>query len=271
MEPLHQVAPSGRQIMVGEMCPQGAAGRPGVAPLILRTIGWTDNANEVDGVIERGGVPRFAVLGLDGKTAGVFDTVGLAEVGARQQIASGTYVGAPPCSTDVGKDVPRKDDPKCTQATNGCGLAVGEVTRPDDPPHTPSFVTGGICLSGDALAVDIDGDGVVESFPLAGVLDGSRGPAAEWSAAPTAGAACKPTFQLYGIRLVPEPDPGKKVDEKSVVILDVLGVVDLDGDGRREIVMALRFPTVRSIVVYSAAGSAQRLGLAGEATSFPPR
>ena len=52
-------------------------------------------------------------------------------------------------------------------------------------------------------------------------------------------------------------------------MLDVLGVVDLDGDGRKELVLALRFPTVRTIVVYTAPSSAQRLELAGEAQSFP--
>jgi hypothetical protein len=101
------------------------------------------------------------------------------------------------------------------------------------------------------------------------VLDGIRGPAAEWTASPTAQATCTPHFQLYDLKLVPEPDPGKAVDQKSVVMMDVLGVVDLDGDGRREVVVALRFPTVRSIVVFSAVESAQRLQLVGEATSFP--
>ena len=48
----------------------------------------------------------------------------------------------------------------------------------------------------------------------------------------------------------------------------LLGVVDLDGDGRKEIVLALRFPTVRTIVVYSATSSPQRLELVGEAQSF---
>ena len=51
--------------------------------------------------------------------------------------------------------------------------------------------------------------------------------------------------------------------------MDVLGVADLDGDGRREVILALRFPTVRTIVVYAATESAQRLELAGENTSFP--
>jgi hypothetical protein len=79
---------------------------------------------------------------------------------------------------------------------------------------------------------------------------------------------CQPSFTLYGIRLAAEPDPGKRVDEKSVVMMDVLGVLDLDNDGRRELVIALRFPTIRSIVVFTASHTAQRLELAGEAQSF---
>jgi hypothetical protein len=254
--------------MVGEMCPQAAGGRPGVAPLLMRNVGWSDNAAEVGDAVERGSVPRFVVFGIDGKPAGVFDTVGVVEVAVGQAVASGTYAGASACSADAGKGQPRVDDPKCMQVMNGCGLAVGEIARPDDPPETVGFHTGGVCLSGDNLAVDIDGDGVMEAFPLAGVLDGIRGPAQEWSAAPTAGAACKPSFQLYGIKLVAEPDPGKKIDEKSVVTMDVLGVVDLDGDGRRELVVALKFATVRTVVVLSPVDSAQRLQLVGEAATI---
>ena len=44
--------------------------------------------------------------------------------------------------------------------------------------------------------------------------------------------------------------------------------VDIDGDGRKELVLAMRFPTVRTIVVYTASESSQRLELAGEAPSF---
>jgi len=110
---------------------------------------------------------------------------------------------------------------------------------------------------------------VVESFPLASVLDGVRGPSAEWSAAPLAGAACTPTFELYDIKLAAPPEPGKPVDPKSIVVLDVMGVVDLDGDGRKELVIALRFSTVRTILVYTATESPQRLELAGEGQSFP--
>ena len=268
LQPRRGLPPSGGQIMVGEMCPQGAGGRPAVAPLMMRTVSWNDRASEVSGAVERGAVPRFVVYGTDGKSAGVFDTLGVADVGMSQSVAAGTYVGASPCTSDAGNGQ-RTEEPACGAATENCGLAVGELTRPDDPPETPKLVTGAACMSGDALAVDIDGDGVIESFPLASLLDGVRGPAQEWSAAPTAGAVCTPKFKLYDLKLVLPPEPGKAVDPKSVVVLDVLGVVDLDGDGRKELVLALRFPTVRTIVVYTPTGSAQRLELAGEGQSFP--
>ena len=268
LEPRREPTGGGRHILVGEMCPQGAAGRPAIAPLIMHTLSWSSAAADVTGAIERGSVPRFVVYGVDGKPAGAFDTVGVADIGLEQSIASGTYVGASPCTSDAGQGA-RAEDPACGPALRGCGLAVGELTRPDDPPQTPTFPVGGACLSGDALAIDIDGDKIAESFPLSGVLDGVRSPADEWSAGPTAGAACAPTFELYDVKLVPPPEPGKPIDLKATVVLDVLGVLDLDGDGRKEVVLALRFPTVRTIVVYSAPGSAQRLELVGESESFP--
>jgi hypothetical protein len=260
------VAPQ-RQVLVGEMCPQGAAGRPAVAPLVMRTTQWIDTASEVTTAVERGATPRFAVFGVDGKVAGLFDTVGLADITLGQSVASGTYAGAPPCSADAGPGQ-RTDDPACTRATKGCGLAVAELTRPDDPPSAASVQTGGACLSPDALAVDIDGDGVVEWFPLSGILDGIRGPAQEWSANQNLKPTCAPAFVQYDVKLLPEPERGKPVDVKAAVTLDLLGVIDLDGDGRKELVIALKFPTVRTVVVYSATSSPRRLELVGEAQSF---
>lgn len=268
---------SGRQVLIGEMCPQGAAGRPAVAPIAMRSVTWTDNPADMSSAVERGSVPRFVVLGVDGKLAGVFDTMGIVDVGLPQAVAAGAYAGASPCTFGTsaiahpkpGEITTRSEDPKCGQATHSCGIAIGDVVHPDDPSATPTYVSGGACISGDQLAVDIDGDGRIESFPLAGVLDGSRAPATEWTSSPTATAACAPTFELYGVKLTADTDPGKAVDPKSLVTLDVLGVVDVDGDGRRELVLALQFATVRTIVVYTATAQAQRLELAGEATSFP--
>src|SRR5512144_618715 len=197
----------GRQVMVGELCLKSAAGRPAVAPLLLRTTQWIDTPAELTNAIERGSVPRFVAFGVDGKIAGVFDTVGLADISLGQSVAAGAYVGSAPCTSDAGGGQ-RAEDPRCAPATNGCGVAVAALARPDDPPETPAYQTGGACLSGDALAVDIDGDGVVEAFPLSGVLDGIRGPAQEWSASQNGKPACAPKFVAYDIKLVPEAEPG---------------------------------------------------------------
>ncbi|HLL21613.1 MAG TPA: hypothetical protein VK427_05755, partial [Kofleriaceae bacterium] len=62
--------------------------------------------------------------------------------------------------------------------------------------------------------------------------------------------------------------PGKGNAAQHTVGVDVLGVADLDGDGRMEIVLAMKFPTARTIVVYTATSSPQRLELAGEGQSF---
>ncbi len=267
-------ASGAKRIVVGEMCPQGAGGRPAVAPLVMRGVAWTDAANEIAPVVERGSVPRFVVFGVDGKPAGSFDTLGLVDVGIGQTVASGTYVGASPCTYGVaGKPAAGKssdmrgEDPKCGVATKSCGVAVGEIVNPDEPPVTLAFETGGACMSGNELAVDIDGDGKVESFPITGVLDSVRAPASEWTASPTATASCNPTYQIYDLKLAPEPRPGK-APEKAMVVVDVLGVIDLDGDGRKELVLGMRFPTVRTIAVYTATGSPQRLELAGEAPAL---
>jgi hypothetical protein len=233
----------------------------------MRTTQWSDLTADVTHAVERGSVPRFVAFGVDGKVAGLFDTMGLADITLGQSVAAGTYLGGAPCTSDAGGGQ-RAEDPRCRPATNGCGLAVAELTRPDDPLETPAFQTAGACVSGDALGVDVDRDGAVEWFPLSGVLDGTRGPAQEWSADQGARPACAPTFVRYDVKLVPEAEPGKSADAKAVVWLDVLGVVDLDGDGRNELVVALRFPTVRTVAVYSATSSPQRLELVGEAQSF---
>jgi hypothetical protein len=290
--PRLKVDPQGRRVVLGEMCPQGAGGRPAVSPVMMRGVAWNDTPSEVAATIERGVVPRFVVFGVDGKQAGAFDTLGLVDIAPGVSVASGAYVGASPCTYGVtanpsaGKLETRGEDPACGLATKGCGLAVGEISGPDEPASTQTFATGGACMSGAELTVDIDGDGTLESFPIAGALDGIRAPAAEWSAAPTATpsatVACKPTFQVYDLKLIPPPRAGTKAPtlkgvgtgpgtdaEKGMVTIDVLGVIDLDDDGRRELILGMRFPTLRSIVVYTATSSPQRLELAGEGQAFP--
>ncbi len=258
-----------RHVVVGEMCPEGAAGRHGIAPIAMRTVGWGDAAAELTTVVERGSVPQFEVLGHEGRPAGLFHTMGVTTLGLPQAVAVGTYTGSEPCAT-VDKSGEARVDPTCKTALSGCGLAVATISQGStgEDPERVSYPIGGACVGGDAIVIDVDGDGATESFPLASLLDGVRSPAQEWSATPSAGAPCAATFQLYGVKLVAPPEAGKPSDPKATVILDVLGVLDLDGDARREVVLGLRFPTVRTVAIYAAPASPQRLELVGENESF---
>ena len=260
----------GRQVLIGEMCPQGADGRPGVAPLFLRSVGWTDEVDQVGAPLARGTVGQFAVLGIDGKRAGVFSVVGVADVGA-QDIAVGSYAGASPCAVaqGTGKAV---DDPACVKAVAGCGLAVatiepGQDAFADTPAATPR--AGAACVVGDALAVDVDGDGAIETYPVSQLLDAMRAPAEEVSASPVAAPKCSARFAQLGIRLTPGVEPGR-AEARHIVDLDILGVIDVDGDGRREVFLAFRYPEGqgRTIAVYSAKSRPGRLELVGEATPW---
>jgi hypothetical protein len=255
----------GRRIVVGEMCPQGAAGRPGIAPLLLRGVQWTDDPGEVGDAISHGDAVRFSVFAVDGERAGTFEVLGLAEVGLPQVVAAGSYVGSGPC-TRAGGNGARLEEPSCQTATKGCGVAVASL---GDRPAPMQWKTGGACVAGDALMVDIDGDGAAEAFPVSGLLDGVRAPADALEASAVA-ASCTPTFSRFGLRIAPPTEPGKAADPRYLVLIDVLAVVDLDDDGRRELVLGLRYPDSRSVVVYSADGAAGALRRIGEAASWRP-
>ncbi|MEZ4360321.1 MAG: hypothetical protein R3B48_09080 [Kofleriaceae bacterium] len=246
------------------MCPQGAAGRPGVAPLLLRGVQWTDDPAEVGDAISHGEANRFTVFGVDGKRAGKFEALGLAEVGLPQVVAAGSYLGAGPCTKEAANRT-RIEEPACQSATRGCAVAAAALGEAE-----PTWTTGGACVAGDVLAVDVDGDGARETFSIASLLDGVRAPA-EVLEATGAAASCAPAFTVFGLRITPPPEAGKAAkDPRYLVLVDVLAVVDLDDDGLRELVLGLRYPDSRSVVVYSSAGSPTTLRRIGEAASWRP-
>ncbi len=255
----------GRRILVGEMCPLGAAGRPGVAPLFLRGVQWIDEPTEVGNSISRGEIGKFLVFGVDGKRAGLFESVGPADVGLPQMVAAGSYTGEGPC-TKLGPSGARVEEPACQAATKGCGLAAAIL---DDGSSAggggAAWKIGGACQSGDELAIDLDGDGKAESFPVASLLDGVRAPAELVETRAQTGT-CTPAFTAFGLRVAPPVEPGKAADPRYAVTIDVLGVVDFDDDGEREVVIGLRYPDSRTIAVYS--GVAGGMKLVGEATSW---
>ncbi|HPH69123.1 MAG TPA: hypothetical protein PLF40_25395 [Kofleriaceae bacterium] len=256
----------GQQILLGEMCMQAAAGRPAVDPLLLRGVQWGNDPAELSSAIERNSSAEFAVLGMDGVRAGIFVSLGLADVPGLDGVAAGSYSGASPCTRLV-KGGDRAEDPACNTTMKGCGLAIADL---GPGRYAPELGVGAACVRGDALVVDIDGDGQLESFATKDMLDTDRSPAGEWLAqatvaTATAAPACAPTFTIYNTTLSPERDADGKADVRYNIGFDLLGVVDLDGDGRVELIGALRYPDARTIVVYSARTMSNRLELIGEA------
>jgi hypothetical protein len=267
-------APIARGVFVGEMCPSGAAGRPGVVPMFVRGGDWKDDPDEVEEPLGRNAIRELAVLGEDGGRAGVFTVMGAADVGIGMDVAIGSYVGASPCA-QAGQGGKPADDPACVAATHGCGLAIAPIAPGQDAYGGPSPAdvgaevdvppAGTACVAGDTLVVDIDGDGAAETYSLPAFLDQVRAPADEVTAVPTAAPACKGSFARWSAHVDAGVEPDGAPDPRYRVEIDLLGVADVDGDGRRELFLAFRYPDRRAVVVYSATSSAGRLEKVGEA------
>jgi hypothetical protein len=266
-------AAPGREILVGEMCPDGAAGGPGVAPLFVRAVDWSDDPADVSEPLARNAVRQFAVLGLDGTRAGVFTVMGVADAGLPQDVAIGSYAGRSPCArpADAKAATGAKpvDDPACVAAQRGCGLAIAPVVPGHDAfgelDATATPPTGTACVAGDVLVVDIDGDGTPETFALGQFLDPVRAPADEVTARSMAAPPCTGTFSLFPARVDTGAEPGQTPDPRYRVELDVVGVADVDGDGRRELFIGFHYPDRRTLAVYSATSTPARLERVGEA------
>jgi hypothetical protein len=258
------------------MCPAGAAGRAGVVPMFVRSADWKDDPDEVEEPLARNAIRQLAVMGEDGGRAGVFTVMGAADVGIGMDVAIGAYTGASPCAQPAQTGGKATDDPACVAATHGCGLAIAPIEPGQDafggpaPADTGDELAvppvGTACVAGDTLVVDIDGDGAAETYSLPAFLDQVRAPAEEVSAVPTAAPACKGSFARWSARVDAGGEPGAGApDPRYRVDIDLLGVADVDGDGRRELFVAFRYPDRRAVVVYSALSSAGRLEKVGEA------
>ncbi len=271
------VQPPPREMLIGEMCPTGASGRPAVMPLFLRAVTWSANRAEVAIPIESRRARQFSVLAWDGHRAGIFSVAGAADVGLERKAAVGAYAGESPCKR-MRKSAKSKqtDDPACVRSQSHCGLALA-VLEPnsggapfEEDPDPASFETSGACIAEEKLLVDIDGDGVDEAYPVASFLDPVRAPAEEVLAVPRGNTACdKPKFSAR--RVLPPQAPKRWRGQKLYHWrgLDLLGVIDIDGDSRRELVVAYHYSDRRTWAVYSAVSTVGRLDLVGEAVPWP--
>lgn len=262
------VRPPVREVLIGEMCPRSADGRPAVKPLFMRGVGWSDAAEDVSTPIERRAAQQFSVLAWDGRRAGVFSVAGIADVG-EETAAVGAYAGNSPCARprDAGD---AGYHPDCVTAQNHCGLAVALLERggADEQPFEEdadplSLPAAGACVAKGMLLVDIDGDGSEEAFTAEEFVNPVRAPAEEVLAVPRGSETCAPTFAIH--HAVPPSDP------KHWRGLDVAGVLDLDGDGRRELILIYQYATRRTWAIYSATSTAGRLDLVGEAEPWTSR
>ena len=259
-----------RDVLIGEMCPTAAAGRPAVLPLFLRNVGWQSQSADVTAPLERRSARQFAVLGWDGRRVGVFSVAGAAEVDD-VVAAVGAFAGTSPCEKRARPGQAKELIAECVAAQASCGVAVavlepagGFAARPaEEDPDPPELEPAGMCVAKGLLLVDVDGDGTSEAFPVAGFLDESRGPADEVGAVAAGGATCTPGFAARGV--VPPGDPR---DWRG---MDVVGVADFDGDGRREIVAVYQYAGRRTWALYSATDFPGRLDLVGEAVPWSVR
>lgn len=259
-----------RDVLIGEMCPGAAGGRPAVLPLFLRSVGWQSQAADVAAPLERRSARQFAVLGWDGRRVGVFSVAGAAEVDDGVA-AVGAYAGGSPCEKRRAPGGGKELEADCVTAQSHCGLAVavleasgGFEARPAaEDPDPVDIEPAGLCVAKGLLLVDVDGDGKNEAFPGAGFLDEARGPADEVGAVPAGGATCQPRFAARGA--VPPGDPR---DWRG---MDVVGVADFDGDGRRELVAVYHYAGRRTWALYSATDVPGRLDLVGEGVPWSVR
>ncbi len=257
-----------REVLIGEMCPTAAAGRPAVIPMFARRVTWILENSELNRPLETRSARQFSVFAWNGGRAGLFSVAGAADIGLDRLVAVGSYAGASPCEKRD-KNGATSKDAACVASQHHCGLAIAVLEQPsgfrarpfDEDPDPPQFRRAGACVSGDKLLVDLDGDGSVEAFPVRDLLDPVRAPAEEVFAVARGKASCTPTFSVRNA--IPPANP---LHWRG---LDILGVADVDGDGRAELVLSYHYSDRRTWAVYSAPRTAARLELMGEAVPFP--
>lgn len=251
-EPAANPNPTGPSILLGWYCPTGAAGRPSVEPVLARDPSWTVDAQVLARAIGARRVKSLTVMGYAGRRSGSFAVAGAATTGGTS-VAVGSFLGSSPCETvdSLGRVTAR--DERCVQTTRECSLAVGLLedaggfeARPyEEDPKLGKTSPGVACEIGNDLVLDVDGDGAPERFDLGGLVS---------SHVPVE---------------LPLVEDGGRVCERSYASMEIAGsalwragVIDLDGDGRPEVL----YRRGSELFVYGAPNSPGRMELQGRAT-----
>lgn len=245
-------AAAGPSLLLGWYCPESAAGRPGIEPAIARDPIWTNDRAVLERAIDARRAKRFSVLGYLGQRAGNFAVAGGATSGGTK-LAIGSYLGAGPCDVVDSLGKVSSSNAECVRATRGCSLAVGVLeaaggfrARPyEEDPEAAILAQGAACEIGQNLVVDVDGDGKAERFSLSEMFAG-RAPV-ELPLQDEGGRTCESTFAA---------------SLESDFDISRVGVLDLDGDGRSEVV----YRQANELLVYGAPNSPARMELLGRAT-----
>lgn len=241
--------------VAGLLCADAAAGGMVVTPVAVAAGGWS-----VAGEVGLGSAVRqFSIYGWSGRRMGAFSVAGAGAVGKRQ-VAIGSYAGSPPCTEPRQAGQAPEKVAACTAALGECALAVADLEPGGGPGARPygelrdpvAHETGGACIAGHHLVIDLDGPGGegAKGFSLRG-LGRAGPPPVELLAMPPAKAArCTPAFAVA------------KVAVAGATVVDVLGVIDIDRDGRFEVVMGYRHGEASRpdrVVIYSATETTMRL------------
>ncbi len=263
------IAPApGTEVLLGQMCPEASSGRPAVLPLVARRAVWQDGSEDLGALVERRQARQFSVLGWDGRRVGVFSVAGAAD-NEGEPVAIGAYAGNAPCGSQPQADGAASSDASCVSALGQCGLALsvlesasGSLARPYEEQGDPaSFGIGQGCVADGKLIVDVDADGKGEAFAVEDFVAAFTEPSDSVNAIENGESQCQGTFAAANVMTGTDP--------KGFRGMDLIGVVDMDGDKRRELVFAFRYPDKVTWAVYSSRKGAG-LELVGENVVWTP-
>jgi len=218
-----------------------------------RSLDWSDDPDTLRDLLARGSIQVFRVLSFAGGNAGQFTVAGLVDLDTVTPVALGGYAGGPTCEPGSASER------ECQAMLTGCGVAVA-APAPFGDDSVVDVHTGTGCVVGTSLCVDTDEDGASEAFPLRAFMGPLREPTDEVTGGGGCKAPCEPRFARAAI--VPGDNP------KVWRGMDLVGVLDLDGDGRLEIILRYNYGDKATWAVYSPEQTSRRLTLVAESVPW---
>jgi hypothetical protein len=242
--PVRPPPPPAPRYLIGDICLNKDLKRVTAFPhFLVQGDRWIDEPELVHAPLaER--PQRFTWLGFEGNSLGNLVTDG----GAASVPGgfAGTYrghgSGGGACSYE--RDGVMGAYWTCIEA-GGCSLAVAPIASTSPPPPAIEIAMFGACIVEGTMVVDVNGDGTDEAFALSAFVAGATA-AEDVHGKPDDGPPCERFFAWHA-------------PKKPAPAVDVLGIADLDADGTRELVIAIRAGMSRTVAVYRASDGGTRL------------